>query len=78
MTATANETDEHRRPKEAIRHYRRRIAQENRAKVWVRVGDVYGIFHLAELSILPGMRLRQVPPEVGTREQVFRRYGLDP
>ncbi|MBI3944342.1 MAG: hypothetical protein HY321_00310 [Armatimonadetes bacterium] len=31
-----------------------------------------------ELSILPGMRLREVPPEVGTREQVFRRYGLDP
>ena len=77
-TATDREADEHRRPKEAIRHYRQRIARENKAKVWVRVGDVYGIFHLAELSILLGVRLREVPPEVGTREQVFRRYGLEP
>lgn len=70
--------DEHRRPKEAIRHYRQRMARENKGKVWVRVGNVYGIFHLAEMSVLCGMRLREVPPEVGTREEIFRRYGLEP
>ncbi len=76
--AAEGNRDEHHRPKEAIRHYRQRIAQENKAKAWVRVGEVYGIFHLAELSLLLGMRLREIPPEVGSREQVFRRYGLEP
>jgi len=75
-TSTA-EGEENRRPKEAIRHYRQRIARENREKVWVRVGEVYGIFHLAELSVLSGIRLKELPPEVGTREQIFRRYGLE-
>lgn len=70
--------DEMRRPVEAIRHYRKRLAQENKGKVWVRVGEVYGILHLAELSILSGIRLKDVPREVGTREYVFRRYGLEP
>lgn len=66
-----------RRPKEAIRHYRKRLALENRDNVWIRVGETYGIFHLAELSVLTGIRLKQIPPEVGTREQIFRRYGLE-
>ncbi|MBI3946943.1 MAG: hypothetical protein HY321_13550 [Armatimonadetes bacterium] len=63
---------------QVIRHYRKRLARQNKDKVWVRAGEVYGIFHLAELSILTGIRLKNLPPEVGTREQVFRRYGLEP
>jgi hypothetical protein len=65
--AAKTDPDENRRPREAIRHYRRRIAHQNRDKVWVRVGEVYGIFHLAELSLLTGIRLKTIPPEVGTR-----------
>lgn len=70
--------DEERRPKEAIRHYRQRLARENRGKVWVLKDGVYGIYHLSELSVLTGIRVRSLPPEVGTRDDIFRRYGLEP
>jgi hypothetical protein len=77
-TVAKGTAEEIRRPVEAIRHYRKRLTRENKGKVWVQVGEVYGILHLAELSILSGIRLKEVPRDVGTREDVFRRYGLEP
>ncbi|MCC7105474.1 MAG: hypothetical protein IT307_10055 [Chloroflexi bacterium] len=52
------------------------MQQESRDKVIVFVGAWYGIFHLAELAILSGLRLETLPPELGSREAVFARYGL--
>ena len=36
----------------------------------------YGIFHLAEYSLLLGVKLKNVPPEVGSRQQVLAKYEL--
>lgn len=44
----------------------------------VFVGVWYGIFHLAELVVLAGLRLKTLPPELGSREAILARYGLAP
>jgi len=61
---------------EGTDRWRRRLKQENRDKVIVFVGAWYGIFHLAELAILSGLRLKTLPPHLGSRETVLARYGL--
>lgn len=58
--------------------WRRRLKQENRDKVIVFIGVWYGIFHLAELAVLSGLRLKTLPPELGSRDSIFARYGLAP
>lgn len=61
---------------EGTARWRRRLKQENRDQVIVFVGVWYGIFHLAELAILSGLRLKTLPPALGSREAVLARYGL--
>jgi len=63
---------------EGTARWRARLKQENRDKVIVFVAEVYGIFHMAELAILMGMRLRELPSHVGTREAILSRYGISP
>jgi hypothetical protein len=63
---------------EGTARWRRRLKEENRDKVLVFVGDAYGIFHLAELAILSGIRLSLVPPHLGSRQDILARYGLSP
>lgn len=63
---------------EGTARWRRRLKEENRDKVIVFVGDAYGIFHLAELAILSGIRLSVVPPHLGSRQHILARYGLSP
>jgi hypothetical protein len=36
----------------------------------------YGIFHLAEYSLLLGVKLKDVPPAIGTRQDVLAKYRL--
>ena len=36
----------------------------------------YGIFHLAEYSLLLGAKLKDVPPGIGTLQEVLAKYGL--
>jgi hypothetical protein len=36
----------------------------------------YGIFPVAEYSILLGAKLRDVPPGIGTRQEILAKYGL--
>jgi hypothetical protein len=36
----------------------------------------YGIFHLAEYSLLVGVKLDDVPPGIGTRQDVLAKYRL--
>jgi hypothetical protein len=38
----------------------------------------YGIFHMAEYSILLGTRLKDVPPSIGIPQQIWAKYGLTP
>jgi hypothetical protein len=57
--------------------WRRQLQRENRDKVIVFIGKLYGIFDTHELLVLSGVPLRDLPPHLGSREDVLRRYGCD-
>ena len=63
---------------EGTARWRLRLQEENRDKVIVFLEDVYGIFHLAELAILTGMRLHRLPSHLGSPQTVLERYGISP
>jgi hypothetical protein len=56
----------------------RRLHRDNRDKVIVFLGHQYGIFHASELLVLSGVPVRDLPPEVGSRLDILRRYGCLP
>jgi Transposase DDE domain len=56
--------------------WRRRLLEQTREKVIVFAQGAYGIFHLAEYSLLVGVKLKDVPPGIGTRQDVLVKYGL--
>ena len=58
--------------------WRRRLQRENRDRVIVFVGQHYGIFHASELLVLSGVPVRELPPHLGARDDVLRRYGCLP
>ena len=63
---------------EGTARWRLRLKEENRDKVIVFLADAYGIFHLAELAILTGMRLHRLPSHLGSRQAILERYGISP
>jgi hypothetical protein len=63
---------------EGTARWRRRLKEENRDKVIVFVADVYGIFHLAELAVVSGLRLQRLPSQLGSRQAILERYGISP
>jgi hypothetical protein len=63
---------------EGTARWRLRLKQENRDKVIVFFADAYGIFHLAELAILSGVRLHRLPSHLGSRQAIFQRYEISP
>jgi hypothetical protein len=58
--------------------WRLRLKEENRDKVIIFHGEVYGIFHLAELAVLTGMRLKRLPPHLGSSQSILQRFGISP
>src|SRR6266566_419295 len=58
--------------------WRLRLKEENRDKVIIFLGEVYGIFHLAELAVLTGMRLKRLPPHLGSSQSILQRFGISP
>jgi hypothetical protein len=56
--------------------WRRRLSEQTRDQVIVFAQGYYGIFHLAEYSLLLGLKLKDVPPEIGSRQQVLAKYRL--
>jgi hypothetical protein len=36
----------------------------------------YGIYHIAEYSLPLGVKLKDVPPDIGIRQQVLPKHGL--
>jgi hypothetical protein len=56
--------------------WRRQLLEQNRDKVIVFAHGYYGIFHVAEYSLLLGAKLKDVPPEIGTLPEVLAKYGL--
>ena len=63
---------------EGAQRWRRRLKAENRDKVIVFVGEHYGIFHVAELAVLGGLRIKSLPQELGSSQAILARYGLSP
>lgn len=63
---------------EGTARWRLRLKEENRDKVIVFFRDAYGIFHLAELAILSGVRLHRLPSHLGSRQAILQRYGISP
>lgn len=57
--------------------WRRQLQRENRDKVIVFIDNQYGIFDTHEFLVLSGVPLRALPPHLGSREDVLRRYGCD-
>jgi hypothetical protein len=58
--------------------WRRQLLEPTREQVIVFAQGYYGIFHMAEYSILLGARLTDVPPSIGTPQQIRAKYGLTP
>jgi hypothetical protein len=56
--------------------WRRQRLEKSRDHVIVFARDCYGIFHLAEYSLLLGVRLKDVPPGIGTRQEILAKYRL--
>jgi hypothetical protein len=56
--------------------WRRQLLEQTREKVIVFAQGHYGIFHLAEYSLLVGVKLKDRPPGVGTLQDLLVRYGL--
>jgi Transposase DDE domain len=56
--------------------WRRQLLEQNRDQVIVFAQGYYGIFHVAEYSLLLGARLKDVPPGIGTLPEVLAKYGL--
>jgi hypothetical protein len=56
--------------------WRRQLLEQTREQVIVFAQGYYGIFHLAEYSLLVGVKLKDVPPDIGTRQDVLAKYGL--
>jgi hypothetical protein len=58
--------------------WRRELAQQNRDKVIVFKDHRYGIFDTHELMVLLGIPVRDLPPHLGSRTDILRRYGCLP
>ena len=56
--------------------WRRQLLEQAREKVIVFAQGYYGIFHLAEYSLLVGVKLKDRPPGVGTRRDILTKYRL--
>jgi hypothetical protein len=56
--------------------WRRQLLEQTREKVIVFAQDTSGIFHLAEYSLLVGVKLKDRPPGIGTCQDVLAKYGL--
>jgi hypothetical protein len=56
--------------------WRRQLLEQTRDMVIIFAEDCYGIFHIAEYSLLLGVKLKDVPPGIGTRPQILAKYGL--
>ena len=56
--------------------WRRQLLQQTRDKVIVFAQHLYGIFHVAEYSLLLGVKLKKLPPGIGTHQEILAKYGL--
>jgi hypothetical protein len=58
--------------------WRRQLWGQTRAQVSVLAQGYDGLFHLAEYSLLVGVKLKDHPPGIGTRQAILAKYRLSP
>jgi hypothetical protein len=56
--------------------WRRQLLEQTRDDVIVCAQGAYGIFHMAEYSLLLGAKLQDVPPGIGTLQDIMVKYEL--
>ena len=56
--------------------WRRQLLEQSRDKVIVCAQGYDGLFHLAESSLLVGVKLKDVPPGTGTRQEILAQDQL--
>ena len=56
--------------------WRRQLLEQTRDDVIVCAQGAYDIFHMAEYSLLLGAKLQDVPPGIGTLQDVMVKYEL--
>jgi hypothetical protein len=56
--------------------WRRQLLEQTRDEVIVFAQRWYGIFHIAEFALLVGVKLKDVPPGIGTLQEVLAKYSL--
>jgi hypothetical protein len=56
--------------------WRRQLLEQTREKVIVFAQGYYGIFHLAEYSLLLGVKLKDRPPGIGSPQEILVKYRL--
>jgi hypothetical protein len=56
--------------------WRRQLLEQTRDRVMVFAAGSYGIFHLAAYSLFVGVKLKDWPPGIGTRQDVLAKYTL--
>jgi len=56
--------------------WRRQLLEQTRDDVIVCAQGAYGIFHLAEYSLLLGAKRKDVPPGIGTLQDIMVKYEL--
>ena len=56
--------------------WRRQLLEQTRDKVIIFAQEWYGIFPLAEFALLVGVKLTDLPPGIGTLQDVLAKYKL--
>jgi hypothetical protein len=56
--------------------WRRQLLQQHREKMIVLAQGCYGILPMAEFALLLGVKLTDVPPGIGTRQEILAKDGL--
>lgn len=61
-----------------MKRYRRRLKRLNQDRVIIFLDDAYGIFHVQEMAMLSGLRLKTRSRGIGTLEETLHKFGLSP
>ena len=56
--------------------WRRQLLEQTRDQIIVFAQRWYGIFHIAEFALLVGVKLKDLPPGIGTLQEVLAKYRL--
>jgi hypothetical protein len=60
---------------QGVQRWRQQLQQDNRDKLIVFIDDRYAIFDTHEFLVLTHVPLRSIPPHLGSRDDILRRYG---